>query len=109
MIGLGYEVMCDLYDIADRIKAIDPDYFVFYSYVRHRYEIHVRGQRGGTLALVVPYDRLDERTVRLVRRTRRERADEYLKEIERENARLERLKREREVKRAAKDAERLIG
>ncbi len=108
MIGLGYEVTGDLYDIADRLKEIDPDYFVFYSYVKHRYEVHVRGQKGGTFALAVPYDKLDERTLRLVRRSRRERADEYLAELERENARLKRNEYDRAVDNAAAAAEKIL-
>lgn len=108
MIGLGYEVTDDLFGISGRLKAIDPDYFVFYSYVKRRYEVHARGQRGGTLALVVPFDRLDERTVRLVLRTRRERADAYLAEIERENECLKKAERERAVRHAAVEAERIL-
>lgn len=102
MIGRGYVVRRDLFDITDRIKEIDPDYFIFYSYRYRRYEVHNSAQRGGTLALVLPYDRLDERALRLVRRTRRERAEELLAETERQNERA----RRGEVYRAVKNAER---
>ena len=78
--GEGYEVTADLYDIAKRLREIDPDYRVWYSYRRHKYEIHNVGQRGGTYALTVPYGELDERTLRLVRRTRAENAAEFIRE-----------------------------
>ena len=92
LIGRGYEVKRDLYDIAERIKEIDPDYFIFYSYAKKRYEVHSKTQKGNTLALVVPYDKLDERTLTLVRRTRVERIDEVMEEQRKENERMTRLK-----------------
>lgn len=95
----------DLYDIADRLKEIDKDYFVFFSYRDRRYEVHNRAQRGGTLALTVPYPRLDERTVRLVRRSRAERADEFIAETERENAKLEATLLSKAADKAARDVE----
>lgn len=85
MIGLGYEVTGDLFGVADRLKEIDKDYFIFFSYRRHRFEVHNRAQKGSTLCLVLPFDRLDERTVRLVRKTRVENAARLLEETEREN------------------------
>lgn len=92
LIGVGYEVKADLYDIAKRIKEIDPDYFVYYSYRRHRYEIHSKNQKGNTLALVVPYPRLDGRTLELVRKTSVERFDEIMEEERLNNERLDKLR-----------------
>ena len=40
LIGLGCVVENDLFDIAARLREIDSDYFVFYSYKRRRYEVH---------------------------------------------------------------------
>ena len=74
--GEGYEVTGDLYDIAWRIRAIDPLYRVWYSYRKRRYEVHHLGQKGDTYALTVPYGTLDERTLRLVRRTHAKRKKE---------------------------------
>ncbi len=101
MIGLGYEVVGDLFGVADRIKEIDSDYFIFYSYRHRRFEVHSRAQKGSTLCLVLPYDRLDERTVRLVRKTRVENARRLFLEMEEENER----KRRDELKNAIRDAE----
>jgi hypothetical protein len=90
MYGVGYEVTGDLYSIADRLKEIDEGYFIYYSYKNRRYEVHNKNQRGQTLSLVLPYKSLDERTVRLVRKTRSERMESLVKQMEEENARIER-------------------
>ena len=105
MIGKGYVVEWDLYDIASRLREIDDGQFIFYSYKTKRYEIHNRRQRGSTLALILPYDKLDARALNLVRRTSCERASDYLKEIERENARVSANNREKAVKLAQKQME----
>lgn len=85
MIGRYRIVNCDLYDIASRLREIDPSYFLVYSYEQHRYEVHSNNQRGSTFCLAVPYEELDERTIRLVRRSRIERMQEYVEELEAEN------------------------
>ncbi len=108
MIGEGYEVRGDLYDIADRIREIDENYFIFYSYRHKRYEVHNRAQRNGTFALALPYRTLDARALTLVRRTRAERADALLREIEEENARSRRAAVEKTAERAACEAERVF-
>lgn len=98
MYGVGYVVTDDLYSIAERLKEIDSGYFIYYSYKDHRYEVHNKNQRGRTLSLVLPYKRLDERTVRLVRKTRSERMESLIRQMEEENERLEREKMRQLVK-----------
>ena len=104
LIGLGCVVENDLFDIAARLREIDPDYFVFYSYKRRRYEVHCRGQVGGSFVAAVPYPKLDGRTLTFIRRTRSEGAAILLIE----NARIEREKIEKAVKNAALGAERAL-
>ncbi|MFR5061511.1 MAG: hypothetical protein ACLTEK_00715 [Christensenellales bacterium] len=108
LIGLGCVVENDLFDIAARLREIDSDYFVFYSYKRRRYEVHCRGQVGGSFVAAVPYPKLDGRTLTFIRRTRSERAEKLLKEMEEENARIERENIEKAVKNAALGAERAL-
>ena len=98
----------DLFDITGRLRAIDADYFVAYNGRLHRYEVHHRRQRGGTFCLAVPYDRLDARTVTLVRRTRAERAAKLLKEYERDNRRASDLQLKAAVAAAEKDWDRRL-
>lgn len=109
MIGKARIIENDLFGIANRLKSIDSSYFIVYSYRRHRFEVHSSSQRGGTLCLVVPYDRLDERTVRLVLKTRRERRDALIKEMERENELIEKREREKILKKTEREVEKTYG
>lgn len=83
----------DLYHIAKRLKEVDGRYMLFFNRAKHRFEIHAEG----ALQVAVPFDRLDERTVRLARETRLENAQKTLLEIEKHNARLE-LNHERDTR-----------
>ncbi|MDR0425959.1 MAG: hypothetical protein LBH24_02185 [Clostridiales bacterium] len=108
MLGKGHVVESDLFDIAGRLKGIDEGYFIFRNDRLGRYEVHNKNQRGDTLSLVVPYARLDARTLTLARRTRRERLDKLFAETEAENRRLEKRRVEAAVKNAAAEAERIL-
>ncbi len=83
MIGLYQTIKDDLFSIAKRLKTIDKDYFVVYSYRYRRYEVHNRGNKGNTFCFSAP--KLDERVIQKARKTRRERLNELLKETEAEN------------------------
>ena len=108
MIGRGYIVEGDLFDISARIKQIDGSYFVFYSYEKKRYEVHSTKQRGSTLSVVLPYDRLDSRAVEWVNKTRSENASKVLAEAEKHNELLEKREMERAVKHAEFEVERAL-
>lgn len=84
-------VEADVCDIVWRIKEIDRGYFVMFNLESGRFEVHHEAQTGSTLACELPYEQLDERAVRYVRRTSAARIMRYLEELERENARLEGL------------------
>lgn len=73
----------DMLGVVRRLKSIDDGYFVFLNYKTGRLEVHNEKNGANTLCLVLPYDTLDERTVRRVRETRIERANELVAEIER--------------------------
>jgi hypothetical protein len=102
---LGRVIEWDLYSVADRIKEIDAAYFVFFNYAAKRFEVHSKRQRGNTLALVLPYDRLDKRSVDYVLRTRVERIAEVIKETERENARTEKERIDGIIKKSLENCE----
>lgn len=85
----GRVIESDMLGVCDRLKAIDDGYFVFLNYKTGKLEVHNSKDKPNTLCLVLPYDRLDERTVRRVRETRAERIADMLERIERENARLQ--------------------
>lgn len=79
----------DLFGVARRLKSIDDGYFVFLNYKTGKFEIHNRRQRPNTLCLVLPFDRLDERTVNRVLYTRAENVKRIVADMERDNARRE--------------------
>ena len=77
----------DLFDIAWRLHAINDDYRVYYNVAKSRYEVHSHKKK--TLEFVVPYDRLDARTVEYARYSRVENAERIFAEIDKHNAKLE--------------------
>lgn len=96
---IGRVIDDDLFGVCRRLKSIDDGYFVFLNYKTGKFEVHNKKDTP-TLCLVLPYDRLDERTVRHVTYTRAERAREILERMERENARLEAEQRKAAVNKA---------
>ncbi len=84
-----FEIYSDCQDIIKRLKEIDKDYFVVYNLSRKTFELHNHSQKEGTFCLTLPFECLDERTLDLTRRTQSEKRDELIKELDRENERLE--------------------
>lgn len=76
----------DLYDVAARLREIDDRYEVWYDSIARRYEIHA----NGALQIAVPFAELDARTVSLVRKTRIERAERIIGQIDAANRLAER-------------------
>ena len=75
----------DLFGIARRLGTINPLYRVFYNSRANRFEVHARGH----IAFIVPYDRLDVRTLDYARKTRIQNADVIEEEISQHNAKLQ--------------------
>lgn len=107
MIGLYRKIDGDLLNISRRLKTIDKDYFVVFSYRDHRYEIHNKGNKGNTFCFWAPA--LDERVIVRARRTRRERIKKLLEEIESSNERMLKLSKEQTVKSIETGAEKVFG
>ena len=83
------EIKNDVYFILERLKEIDRNYQIFFNTKRRVFEIHSKGQIGGSYCLTVPYKTLDSRTVELVNKTKRENSKKLFEEIEKENRKLE--------------------
>ena len=98
------EVTGDMCDITGRLKEIDPTYFVLRNRKSGRLELHGANENGRTLCAVLPYERLDCRTLEYARKTKKERAEQLLKELEQDNERL----MKREMSRALQAAKRGI-
>lgn len=106
---LKYEIVTsDLYFIASRLKELDSSYFIVRDRKSGVYQVHNSSQRGFSYALTLPYKELDCRTLKYVRRTRSERRDELIKELNRDNVLLQKKERDRLVKRTESGAERLL-
>jgi NH3-dependent NAD+ synthetase len=82
-------IKSDLFNIGGRLKQIDKNYFIVRNHQTAEFEVHYKGQIGGTFALSIPYDKLDERTLKRVRETSIEYAQNIFSEMERNNAKLE--------------------
>ena len=96
---IGRVITDDLLGVAARLRSIDDGYFVFLNYKTGKFEVHNKKDTP-SLCLVLPFDRLDERTVRHVLYTRAERVSEILERMERDNDRLERQSRRDAIERA---------
>lgn len=83
----------DLYDVCDRVKEIHPDYEIYYDTTGKRYEVFAKGK----LQVVCPYEKLDARLIDYLYKTRIERLDKILKEIDDRNLKIEAAK-EKELK-----------
>lgn len=66
-------IQSDTYRIADRLREIDPSYFVLLNHKNGKYEVHNTDNIGATFCFVVPFGRLDCRTLKYCRETRVER------------------------------------
>ena len=78
----------DLYDVCDRVKEIHPDYEIYYDTTGKRYEVFAKGK----LQVVCPYEKLDARLIDYLYKTRIERLDKILKEIDDQNLKIEAAK-----------------
>lgn len=101
-IGLGYVVQGDLYNISQRIKEIDSSYFLYFNYKNRKYELHSKNQVKNSYVLTLPFSSLDNRTITHILKTRVERKKEFLKEIEKENEKLQKRELDKILKRAEK-------
>lgn len=83
------KVLFDVYNISKRIKNIEKGYYVVYDTLKQKFEVHSSSQMGSSYCLTLPYDKLDERTLKYVRSTMSTNIDEILNKIENDNQILE--------------------
>lgn len=80
----------DVHKIAERIRKIDENYEIYYNIKNHEYELHHKKQKkdlGYGLVLVLPFNRLDKRTLDYCLKTRACNVDieHYSENLEKEN------------------------
>lgn len=98
------EIREDLFDIAHRLREIDGRYVLYRNLRLNRFEIHA----NGALQIAVPYARLDARTLELARSTRLEYADRLMRELDRENQKLERNAGQKSREKISEEVERAL-
>ena len=82
-----YEITRDLFCITQRLKQINPAYRVFWNNRAARFEVHTSNNPNAhTFGFIVPYERLDSRTLDYAQRTRKQNADALEAEINAHNA-----------------------
>ena len=79
----------NVYNIPQRLREIDPNYFVVRNHKTHQFEVHHKDQVGSTLALNIQFDELDDRAVQLARSTQPRYAQNIFREMDRNNEKLE--------------------
>lgn len=87
----------DPYYISSRLREIDENYFIVYLPREKKFELHNSSQLFSTFALTIPYDQLDERTIFLARKTRKENADKLIREMDEYNSKLEKRMNDRSI------------
>ena len=83
------EIKSDTLFVSNRLKEIDPSYYVVFNTIKGKYELHSNNQIGCSYCLTSPYDGLDERLIDLAKKTRRNNLSNLLSEIDRENEKLQ--------------------
>ena len=82
-------ITMDTFDIANRIKDIDVDYFIIFDTIKKVFEVHNNRQYDNTYCLTIPYKTLDERVLKYVNMTKSENIDKILEKIDNDNQVLE--------------------
>ena len=83
------KIKTDSLFVAERLKEIDESYYLVFNTLKNKYEVHSFAQVGCSYCLTCPYEGLDERLLELTKKTRRENLNYLLKEIDKENEKLE--------------------
>lgn len=64
-----FEVKSNVYDIPDRVKEIDPSFFIVRNAKMQRFELHsTENKDGTTFCLVIPFKELDSRAIDHIRK-----------------------------------------
>lgn len=78
------EIKDDVYYICKRLKELDKSYIVLYNLDKKVYEVHSLEQKD-SYCFTVPFEILDARTIYYALKTRSDRRDKIIEEIEKNN------------------------
>lgn len=82
-------VLSNVYDIPERLKEINPNFFVMFNSVTQKYEVHDAAQTMNTFACQLPFDELDARALEYVQKYSFVNLDKLAREVEEHNERLD--------------------
>ena len=78
------KIESDVFNIINRIKEIDENYFIVYNTNSKKFEVH--NQRNvNSYCLTIPYKNLDARTIELIHKTSLKNYDKIIKELDDDN------------------------
>lgn len=80
------KINSDPFNITERIKQIDKNYFIVYNNLSKKYEIHSSTQKP-TFCLTIPFSQLDCRAIEVLLKSQN--VDKVFAEIEEHNKKLE--------------------
>lgn len=83
-------VETNVYCIPERLREIDSSYFVIRNHKRGRFEIHSTDNVGSTYCFSV--DELDQRTLNIALETSTSRGDQFIRDMEAHNEKLDKAK-----------------
>lgn len=78
----------DLFDVAERIKNINPDYELYFDKNLQKFTVWANGKRQ----VILPYDRLDKRSIDYLYQTHVKNIDALLDRLDKENEKATRQK-----------------
>lgn len=78
------KIESDVFDICERIKKIDENYFVLFNLNSNKFEIH-NSKLKNSYCLTIPYGQLDSRTIELLHSTDIRNYDKIIKNLDTEN------------------------
>ena len=97
----------DIFFLAERLREIDPDYFIALNTKSKNFEVHNSSQPINSFCLLVPKNKLDPSLVEYVRKTRANRQKKLLAEIEASNQKMQKQNEQKIICEAAEKFEEL--
>ena len=97
----------DIFFLAERLREIDPDYFIALNTKNKNFEVHNSSQPINSFCLLVPKNKLDPSLVEYVRKTRANRQKKLLAEIEAANQKMQKQTEQKIICEAAEKFEEL--
>lgn len=82
-------VLSNVYRIPERLKEINPNFFVMFNSATQKFEVHDAAQTMNTFACQLPFDELDARALEYVQKYSFVNLDKLAREVEEHNDRLD--------------------